>query len=52
MTGWELFTWINVAILAGGSLVVFAGFVRDLPDLLRGSNDSEDERKSGESGQD
>lgn len=44
MSGWEVFTWINVAILAAGSLLVFLGFVRDLPDLLRRTNHPEDDR--------
>lgn len=48
MSGWEVFTWINVAILAAGSLGVFVGFVRDLPGLLRRSNDSESGEESGE----
>ena len=43
MSGWELFTWINVAILGLGSAVVFALFLADLPGLLRGSGRSEDE---------
>lgn len=44
MSGWELFTWINVAILAIGSVTVFAAFLRELPRLLRGSKDSQEER--------
>jgi len=35
MSGWELFTWVNVAILGVGSVVVFVAFVFDLPDLMR-----------------
>ena len=34
MSGWELFTWINVAILGSGSVLVFVAFLRDLPQLL------------------
>jgi hypothetical protein len=35
MSGWELFTWVNVAILGVGSVVVFVAFVIGLPDLMR-----------------
>ena len=35
MSGWELFTWINVAILGCGSITVFVRFLMDLPGLLR-----------------
>ena len=34
MSGWELFTWLNVGVLAIGSLLVFGFFVRQLPSLL------------------
>lgn len=34
MSGWELFTWLNAGILALGSLIVFALFLRQLPVLL------------------
>jgi len=34
MSGWEVFTWLNVAVLAIGSVLVFALFLRQLPALL------------------
>ncbi|MGE4650158.1 MAG: hypothetical protein AAEJ53_04650 [Myxococcota bacterium] len=34
MSGWELFTWFNVGVLALGSLIVFGLFLRQLPALL------------------
>ena len=34
MSGWEIFTWANVGILAVGSLIVFLCFPRQLPQLL------------------
>ena len=34
MSGWEVFTWLNVGVLAIGSVVVFGLFLRVLPDLL------------------
>ena len=36
MNGWDLFTWINVVVLGGGSLVVFGFFLRDVKGVLRG----------------
>jgi hypothetical protein len=35
MSGWELFTWVNVGILGIGSVAVFIAFLVSLPDLLR-----------------
>jgi HAMP domain-containing protein len=34
VSGWEVFTWANVGILAVGSLVVFALFLRQVRTLL------------------
>ena len=34
MSGWELFTWLNVGVLAIGSVIVFALFMRQLKTLL------------------
>jgi len=34
VSGWEIFTWANVGILAFGSLIVFLCFLRQLPQLL------------------
>jgi hypothetical protein len=34
MSAWEIFTWVNVGILAVGSLVVFALFLRQVRTLL------------------
>jgi hypothetical protein len=36
VSGWEIFTWVNVGILAVGSLLVFALFLRQLGTLLGG----------------
>ena len=44
MSGWELFTWINVAILGIGSVLVFVGFLRNLPALLRRADHSDEDR--------
>lgn len=35
MSGWEIFTWLNVAILGVGSVAVFVAFLVKLPELLR-----------------
>ncbi len=34
MSGWELFTWINVVILGVGSIIVFVLFLKDFRSLL------------------
>jgi hypothetical protein len=34
MSGWELFTWLNVGVLALGSVGVFVLFLAQLPRLL------------------
>ncbi len=34
MSGWELFTWFNVGVLAIGSVIVFLLFLRQLSQLL------------------
>ena len=49
MSGWELFTWFNVGVLALGSLIVFGLFLRQLPTLLPPrSRDPEDQHATGE----
>jgi len=35
VSGWELFIWWSVAVLAVGPLLVLVFFLRDLPDLWR-----------------
>ncbi len=35
MSGWELFTWITVAILGVGSIIVFILFVKDISQILK-----------------
>lgn len=30
MTGWDLLTWVALAILGPGSVIVFVAFLRDL----------------------
>jgi hypothetical protein len=42
MSGWEIFTWINVAILGVGSITVFVRFLMDLPELLSRATESGD----------
>jgi hypothetical protein len=48
VSGWELFTWINVGILGVGAGLVFVAFLRDLPGLLAGSRGSGDAEAPGE----
>lgn len=43
MSGWEIFTWFNVGVLVLGSVIVFAVFLRQVPQLMpRRKNDAED----------
>jgi hypothetical protein len=43
VSGWELFTWLNAAILGIGALLVFVAFLRDLPGMLARQQHSESE---------
>lgn len=36
MNGWDIFTWFACAALAGSALVIFALFLRDIGDVVRG----------------
>lgn len=47
MSAWELFTWLNVGVLAVGSVAVFVLFVRQLPELM-GSGDDDDDDEPAE----
>ena len=35
MNGWDLFTWICAAALAGSAVVIFAFFLRDARSILK-----------------
>ena len=39
MNGWDLFTWINVVILATSAIVIFAYFLRDARGILKRGKD-------------
>ena len=43
MNGWDLFTWISSAALAGSAVVIFAFFLRDAGAILRGKSEDRDE---------
>ena len=36
MNGWDLFTWLAAAALAGSAILIFAFFLRDAGAILRG----------------
>ena len=36
MNGWDLFTYIAAAILAGSSIAIFAFFMKDAREIFRG----------------
>ena len=40
MNGWDLFTWINAAILGVSAIIIFAYFLRDARGVL--TRDDED----------
>ena len=46
MNGWDLFTWLNCALLAGSAIVIFGFFCRDAGGILKGQR----EDPNGESG--
>ena len=39
MNGWDLFTWINVVILAASAIIIFAYFLRDARSILKRDED-------------
>ena len=43
MSGWELFTWINVWILGLAPILVFVLVMRELPALLKRASQPEDD---------
>jgi len=42
MNGWDLFTWINAAVLIVSSVVIFLFFLRDSRELLQGERKHDD----------
>lgn len=42
MNGWDLFTWLASALLAGSALVIFALFLKDARGLLERAERPED----------
>jgi hypothetical protein len=42
MSRWDLLTWISVAVLAAGSVLIFVFFLRDLGGVLRGGDGKRD----------
>ena len=36
MNPWDIFTYLMVAVLAGGALTIFGFFLRDLSGVLKG----------------
>ncbi len=45
MNGWDIFTYICCAILAGSAVGIFVFFIRDAKDIILGSR-REDEEES------
>jgi hypothetical protein len=42
MNGWDLFTWLNCAILAGVAIVIFVFFLKDAKGILAGDRSDAD----------
>ena len=36
MNGWDLFTYISAALLAGSAITIFAFFLKDAREIFRG----------------
>ena len=41
MNGWDIFTYVSCALLAGSALLIFAFFLRDAGDIIRGSQEED-----------
>jgi len=39
MNGWDLFTWINCALLAFSAIIIFGFFCRDAGGILKGQRE-------------
>ena len=46
MTRWDWLTWIGVAVLGPGALVIFVFFLRDLRAIWRTLSDNRDTEKT------
>ena len=44
MNGWDAFTWISSAALAGSAIAIFILFLRDAGTVLRHGSDVRDEQ--------
>jgi len=43
MNGWDLFTWLNAAVLAGAAVVIFSFFLRDARGILIGQQSTDED---------
>jgi hypothetical protein len=43
VNGWDVFTWISSAALAGSAIVIFGYFLRDAGKILNQEDDDRDE---------
>jgi len=50
MSGWEWFTWLNVGVLALGSVIVFVLFLRQVRTLFTRREREEDVKRRPEGG--
>jgi len=47
VNGWDLFTWLNAAVLAGAAVVIFSFFLRDAKGILIGQQGSDEDGAIG-----
>jgi hypothetical protein len=45
MNGWDLFTYMMVVLLAGGAIVIFGFFLKDVGGVLKGQVGDGDEKQ-------
>jgi len=46
MNGWDLFTWLNAAVLGGAAVVIFGFFLRDAKGILIGQRCEDDSEQT------
>ncbi len=47
MNGWDLFTWLNAAVLAGAAVIIFSFFLRDARGILIGQQGGDEDGPIG-----
>jgi len=45
MNPWDIFTYLMVVVLAGGALIIFGFFLRDLKGVLKGQKGPDEDKR-------